>query len=48
MLTVEECFETALNCQWGDPALDGRYFGKYISYEDLPFSENVRNLMEIP
>ena len=37
MSTVEGCFETALNCQWGVQALHGRYFGKYISYEDLLF-----------
>ena len=48
MLTVEGCFETALNSEWRDQALDGRYFWKYIRYEDLLFLENVQNLMEIP
>ena len=41
MLTVEECLETALNSEWRDQALDGCEFRKYISYDDLLFSENV-------
>ena len=48
MLTVEGYFETALNSEWRDQALDGRHFWKYISYEDLLFLENVQNLMELP
>ena len=48
MLTIEGCFEKALNSEWPDQALDGRYFRKYISYEDLLFLKNVQNLMEIP
>ena len=47
MLTVEGCFETAVNSEWRDEALDGRQFGKYISYEDPLFFENVQNLMEL-
>ena len=37
MLNVEGCFETPLNSEWRDQALDGRYFWKYISDEDLFF-----------
>ena len=48
MLTAEGYFETALNSEWRDQALDGRYFWKYISYEDLLFLENIQSLMEIP
>ena len=39
MLTVEGCFETALNSEWLDQALGGRCFRKYISYDDLLFFE---------
>ena len=48
MLTVEGCFERALNSEWRDQALDGRYYQKDISYDDLLFFENVENLMEVP
>ena len=48
MLTVEGCFETPLNSEWRDQALDCREYRKYISYDDLLFFENVQNLMEIP
>ena len=47
MLTVEGCFETALNNEWRDQVLHGRSFRKYITYQDLLFFENVQNLMEI-
>ena len=39
MLTFEGCFETALNSEWRDQALDGRLFRTYISYDDLLFFE---------
>ena len=48
MLTVQGCFDTALKSEWRDKALDGRYFPKYMSSEDVLFFENVQNLMEIP
>ena len=48
MLTVEGCFDRALNSERRDQALHGRYFGKYLSYQDLLFFENVQNLREIP
>ena len=48
MLTVEECFETPLNSEWREQALDGREFWKYISYDDLLYFENIPNLIEIP
>ena len=48
MLTVEGCFETALNSEWRDEALDRRSFRKYISHDDLIFFKNVQNLKEIP
>ena len=48
MLTVEGCFETALNNEWRDQALHGRSFRKDISYDDLLFFENVQSLMENP
>ena len=48
MLTVERCFDTAVNSEWREQALDGRQFGIHISYDDPLFFENVHNLMEIP
>ena len=48
MLTVERCFETSLNSEWRDEALEGRLFRKDISYDDVVCFENVQNLMEIP
>ena len=48
MLTVEGCFETALNREWRDQVLHGFKFWKYISYDDLLLFENVQNLMENP
>ena len=48
MFTVEGCFETALNSERRDQALDGRYFRKYISYDDLLFVAYDQNFMEIP
>ena len=47
MLTVEGCFEAALNSECRDQPLDGREFWKYISYDNFLFFENVQNLMEI-
>ena len=37
MLTVEGCFEMALNSEWRDQAFDGRLFQKNISYDNLVF-----------
>ena len=48
MLTVEGSFETSLNSEWRDQALDGHLFRKDFSYDDLLFLENVQNLMDIP
>ena len=48
MLTVEGCFEMALNSEWRDQAWDGPYFRKYITYDDLLLFLNVYNFIEVP
>ena len=45
MLTVEGYSETAIFREWCIQVFDSLYFGKYISYDDLLFFENVSNLM---
>ena len=37
MLTAEGYFEMAVNSEWREQALDGRWYRKYSSYEDFLF-----------
>ena len=45
MLTVEGYSETALFGEWSNQVFDSLEVRKYISYDDLPFFENVQNFM---
>ena len=48
MWTVERYFEPPPNSELRDEALDGPYYRKYITYDDLLLFEYVQTLMEIP